>query len=303
MTLLVILHLLFASVLYKHAVCYDSQDLNSLSLQRQINELVEKMAEYKVKLDRTDHIEERLRKAEESVKKLEQSLHLANVQLKKSEKRIEQLEKELKTSKNKFLYSAKEDNQDIKKININGNSEDRQQNKNDSSNNSTKKNGLSNLQHEGIDFIKARKNRRSAHDNVAFSVYWSKCGGGTIALGDRETIPFDIVELNDGNGFDTSMHALICPLTGTYFFTTTVTAVGQKVETEIVVDGITKAVLTTGNPHGENLQSSQSALFRCKQNQRVLVRIWRGYGAVIQCDLGHFTSFSGFLLWEDTDSS
>ncbi|KAL3861224.1 hypothetical protein ACJMK2_007273 [Sinanodonta woodiana] len=302
MTLLVILHLLFASVLYKHAVCYDSQDSNYVSLQRQFNELVEKMAEYKVKLDRTDRIEDRLRKAEQSVEKLEQSLHLANVQLRKSEKRIEQLEKELKISRQDFVYSDKGENQDVENININESLED-QQNENETSRNITKKNGQANLKLKGLEFIKARKNRRSAHDNVAFSVHWSKCGGGEIALGNRETVPFDIVELNDGNGFDTSMHAFICPLTGTYFFTTTVTAWLHKVETEIVVDGITKAVLTTGNPHDENLQSSQSALFRCIQNQRVLVRIWRNYGVGIQCDVGHFTSFSGFLLWEDTDSS
>ncbi|KAL3861220.1 hypothetical protein ACJMK2_007269 [Sinanodonta woodiana] len=302
MTLLVILHLLFASVLYKHAVCYDSQDSDCFSLQRQINELVEKMAEYKVKLDRTGHIEERLHKAEENVKKLELSLHFANVQLKKSEKRIEQLEKELKISIHEFVYSDKGENQDVENININERSEDRQQNENES-NMTTTKNGQANLKLDGLELKKARKNRRLVHDNVAFSVYWSNCGAGDITLGDRETVPFDIVELNDGNGFDTSMHAFICPLTGTYFFTTTVTAWLHKVETEIVVDGVTKAVLTTGNPHDVNLQSSQSALFRCRQNQRVLVRIWSNYGVGIQCNLGHFTTFSGFLLWKDTDSS
>ncbi|KAL3861223.1 hypothetical protein ACJMK2_007272 [Sinanodonta woodiana] len=302
MTFLVILHLLFAFILYKSADGYESPDSNSNSLQGQLNELVHTMAEYKAKMDRTERMEERLRKAEQSVEKLELSLHLANVQLKNAEKRIELLEKELKTSRQDFEYSDKGENQEIEKRNIHGNGENRQQNENESSINITRKNRLSNLQLEGLELTKAPKNRGSTHDNVAFSVYWSKCGVGNIPLNGGETIPFDIVELNDGNGFDTSMHALICPLTGTYFFTTTVTAWLHKVETEIVVDGISKAVLTTGNPHDENLQSSQSALFRCRQNQRVLVRIWGNGGVGIQCDVGHFTSFSGYLLWVEFTS-
>ncbi|KAL3861222.1 hypothetical protein ACJMK2_007271 [Sinanodonta woodiana] len=209
------------------------------------------MADFKVKLDRTDHIEERLRKAEESVEKLELS----------------------------------ELGKYIENININESREDRQQIENESSINITKKNGQANLKLEGFQFIKdkdenysTRNNRRSAHDNAAFSVFWSYCDGGNIALGDRETSPFDIVELNDGNGFDTSVHAFICPLTGTYFHH---------------VDGITKAVLTTGNPHNENLECNQSALFHCRQNQRVMVMIWRGYGIGIQSDVGFFL----FVFW------
>ncbi|KAK3589552.1 hypothetical protein CHS0354_041680 [Potamilus streckersoni] len=262
------------------------------------------MAENKVKLDRTEHMEERLRKAEQGVEKLEQSLHLANAQLKKSQKRIELLEMELKKARQDFANSDKGDNQENENINIAENGDHRQQKENESSINVTKKNGQANLKLEGPEFIIAPKNRRSAHDTKAFSAYWANCSPDTH-LRDGETIPFNAFPLNHGLGFYPGINAFLCPVAGIYLFTTTVTAWQHKVEAEMVYNGIPKAYLTTGNPQDENHQSTISAIFYCGQQNLVWVRILNNHGTGIQCGNGKtpMTTFSGVLLWEDPSSS
>ncbi|KAK3603648.1 hypothetical protein CHS0354_017364 [Potamilus streckersoni] len=127
--------------------------------------------------------------------------------------------------------------------------------------------------------------------SVAFDV--TMYGFFETALAVHEILPFNVVNLNAGNGFDSSLKSFICPVTGIYFFTATFTSSNHKFEGSIVMDGVEKVIITTGNSPSTFEQSSSSVVTHCSKGQRVYV--FAHIGAIIQIS-GTFSAFSGFLI-------
>ncbi|KAK3587730.1 hypothetical protein CHS0354_042686 [Potamilus streckersoni] len=128
--------------------------------------------------------------------------------------------------------------------------------------------------------------------NVAFSV--TMATWHELTLASHELLPFDVVSVNDGNGFDSNLKSFICPVTGIYFFTATITGYIHKFECYIVIDGEEKAVISTGDgPSFE--QASSSVVSHCSKGQRVYIFTYNAATAIGYAS-GRFTVFSGFLI-------
>ncbi|KAK3603647.1 hypothetical protein CHS0354_017363 [Potamilus streckersoni] len=125
---------------------------------------------------------------------------------------------------------------------------------------------------------------------VAFAVTMSEWRESTLAV--HQLLPFNKVLINDGNGFDSNLESFVCPVTGIYFFTATITSSNHKFEGSIVIDGVEKVIITTGE--GPNFeQGSSSVVTHCSKGQRVYV--FAHIGAVGQIS-ETFSVFSGFLI-------
>ena len=113
---------------------------------------------------------------------------------------------------------------------------------------------------------------------------------------------FDQVEINVGKAYNPATGVFICPITGYYYFAHSALAsfVGGWLETEIVLDGMPKALIYCGDRRSlQNLtdydQGANSVVFRCSSGQRVWVQIYNNNGSVLFNQ--RYTQFSGFLLW------
>ncbi|XP_045177345.1 caprin-2-like [Mercenaria mercenaria] len=132
---------------------------------------------------------------------------------------------------------------------------------------------------------------------VAFSSYVSSTA---TELGKFHTIPFDHVLLNEGQSFDTTLHAFICPVDGIYMFQSSLLSnKADHIETEIVMDGSVLArMYASGDDrmyHGFD-QGFNSATVRCNKGGRVWIRVRYHNGNVVWAE--QFSTFSGYLLWE-----
>ncbi|KAL3832500.1 hypothetical protein ACJMK2_024139 [Sinanodonta woodiana] len=134
--------------------------------------------------------------------------------------------------------------------------------------------------------------------SVAFDVTMHGFYETTLAA--HEILPFNVVNLNVGNGFDSNLKSFICPVTGIYFFTAAVTRSHAKFEGSIVIDGVEKIIITTGNSASTFEQSSNSIVTQCSKGQRVYV--FAHVGALIQISQ-MFSAFSGFLITDLESSS
>ncbi|KAK3589550.1 hypothetical protein CHS0354_041676 [Potamilus streckersoni] len=134
--------------------------------------------------------------------------------------------------------------------------------------------------------------------HAAFSVYWSSCTQTNITA--DSVVGFDQVLYNEGNGFDLHSNSFMCPVTGAYQFTNVMTGYRDKVETAIVLDDITKAIVTTGGGVG---QGSNTVVVTCRKGQRVWVRAWNSFSVGSLCVSSPYSTFSGFLLWEETGNN
>ncbi|KAL3886567.1 hypothetical protein ACJMK2_026552 [Sinanodonta woodiana] len=117
-----------------------------------------------------------------------------------------------------------------------------------------------------------------------------------VSITPGRSLQFDRVDYNEGNAYDTKTGIFTCPVSGTYFFYTNILSLFQTsgVETEIVLEGQGK-----GTAHAlredNHAQGSTAAALHCNAGQRVWVQTVYGsqsYGYA-------FTSFTGFLMWQD----
>ncbi|KAL3861216.1 hypothetical protein ACJMK2_007265 [Sinanodonta woodiana] len=137
-----------------------------------------------------------------------------------------------------------------------------------------------------------------AATHAAFSVYWSSCTQTNITI--NSVVGFDQVQYNEGNGFDVHSNSFVCPVTGAYQFTNVMTGYHDQVETAIVLDDITKAIVTTGVGVG---QGSNTVVVTCRKGQRVWVRAWNSFTVGSLCVSSPYSTFSGFLLWEESGNN
>ncbi|XP_045187600.2 uncharacterized protein LOC123545333 [Mercenaria mercenaria] len=130
--------------------------------------------------------------------------------------------------------------------------------------------------------------------NVAFHSYL----GETINdLRVKQTIPFDKVILNEGNGYENNInHRFTCPVDGIYMFQSSVLSNFGAIETEIVKDGeqfVRMYAAADGQSNDQHDQGFNAGIIHCSKGQNVWVRVSQG-ASVMQYE---FTTFSGYLMW------
>ena len=153
---------------------------------------------------------------------------------------------------------------------------------------------------EGVKGQKGEMGLEPRQQKSAFSV--AKTSGQSGNIGDILT--FDMAHTNIGEDFDLSSNKFICQIPGTYVFMFTITATpsSQHPGIELVKDGvgIARAVIVETDSGGAMwLQGSQSAVLQLAAGDQVWLK-FEIYSAVkVHSDSSKYTTFSGFLLYED----
>ena len=130
-------------------------------------------------------------------------------------------------------------------------------------------------------------------ETVAFSAVLS---GPVQHLGDKQTIKFDKVLLNDGNGYEPNTGAFTSPLAGTYLFIYNFGHHGTgETWLELVKNGVSQnGAAVEGHFGSQNLQGGNAAIIHVDQGDTVWVDTWRVSDVTAQ---GIFTTFSGVFLY------
>ncbi|XP_045202210.2 caprin-2-like [Mercenaria mercenaria] len=147
----------------------------------------------------------------------------------------------------------------------------------------------SSLSHKGI------RRQIGGGYGVAFTAYMSKHASG---LGHQDTIPFDSLILNEGQGFNTNSHTFTCPVSGVYTFQTALLSQLRTIAiTEIVKEGVSlvQAHAEPGSTDGYD-QGFNSVVTTCNKGENVWVRNYKHFGTAVYS--ARYTTFTGFLLWE-----
>ncbi|XP_062615436.1 complement C1q subcomponent subunit B-like [Saccostrea cucullata] len=127
---------------------------------------------------------------------------------------------------------------------------------------------------------------------VSFSVY---IGAKVLSLGKGQTIRYDSILTNDGNGYDDRTGVFVCPVAGTYMF---VVDTLSSVETwfAIKVNKQTVAKVYTSTHIGNNWdQTSRTVIVNLKRGYHVKVE--NISSANLQVYNGGTSGFSGTLLY------
>ena len=128
---------------------------------------------------------------------------------------------------------------------------------------------------------------------VAFSAFRNSASGG---VGANQGIVFDLVQVNQGNGYHNQHGLFIAPQSGIYFFTTSLLhpSQSQPSHNSIMKNGVAVARFHAESNQWE--QTSQSIILNVNAGDEIYVRNDdynnESYNA------GLYSSFSGFLLWQ-----
>ncbi|XP_053389870.1 caprin-2-like [Mercenaria mercenaria] len=142
---------------------------------------------------------------------------------------------------------------------------------------------------------KLRNTATTSNVQIAFSSYLSS---HAYHLQPEQTIPFDEILINQGQGFDTSTSKFTCPVSGVYVFQSSVMAQRYDyVQTEIVKNGyvVVRMYAATDKSTTRFDQGFNSGITECYKGEKVWVRIVEHWGTQVRSS--RFTTFSGYLLW------
>jgi hypothetical protein len=130
-------------------------------------------------------------------------------------------------------------------------------------------------------------------ETVAFSAVMTHA---VQHLGDKQTIKFDKVLLNDGSGYVPSTGVFTAPLSGTYLFIYNFGHHGTgETWLELVKNGdVQNGAAVEGHFGGQNLQGGNAAIVRVNQGDTVWVETFQVSDVTVQ---GTFTTFSGVFLY------
>ncbi|XP_062622089.1 complement C1q-like protein 4 [Saccostrea cucullata] len=133
-----------------------------------------------------------------------------------------------------------------------------------------------------------------------YVTFYARLGKPYTTLNDRETIVFESVVTNAGQGYDGNTGIFVCPVSGFYQFASTIVSDGgtdKNLDAELMHNGQQIAHLHAtlyGNDEG-----TQIANIHCAQGERVWIRHLQGAADSRRMPAG-FSSFSGALLHADS---
>ena len=164
--------------------------------------------------------------------------------------------------------------------------------------------GLSGLNGDpGVEGMKGQKGEMGLEprrQKSAFSVAKTSTQTGNVG----DILTFDMAHTNIGEDFSLSSNKFTCQISGTYVFIFTITIRDENYNPviELVKNGIgiSRAVVMESDSSGtEWLQGSQSAVLQLAAGDQVWLQFEYNNIRKVFGDSGRYTSFSGFLLYED----
>ncbi|XP_048742655.1 complement C1q-like protein 2 [Ostrea edulis] len=127
---------------------------------------------------------------------------------------------------------------------------------------------------------------------VSFSVYVKS---KILKLGASQTVVYDGIMTNEGNGYNVRMGVFVCPVTGTYMF------IADSLSTKsnllrIVINKQTVGALQVSSVHANHpwLQNSRTVIVNAKKGDHVKVVNVGNEGTIYN---NHYSGFSGTLLY------
>ncbi|XP_061176943.1 complement C1q tumor necrosis factor-related protein 3-like [Saccostrea echinata] len=137
------------------------------------------------------------------------------------------------------------------------------------------------------------ENENCKPDNKGSIAFQSSLSSNLENLGNQQTVIFDKVTLNEGNGYDKKTGVFTAPEEGIYKFSWTILTWERKYFiSEIVHNG--KPVLfsySDGRGRTGNVTSSNSANIKMNKGDKVWIRTWGSYGKFARG--GNWSNFSG----------
>ena len=113
-----------------------------------------------------------------------------------------------------------------------------------------------------------------------------------------QVLAYNDVDVNVGNGYPSNDGIFTAPVSGVYVFTATIVSnVAEWTGLELVVNGIGKGTITSGD--GDFHQTSSTIIAQVFAGQHVYTRVITMSGCNLISHIGHGTSsFSGWHLFE-----
>ncbi|KAL3861574.1 hypothetical protein ACJMK2_007600 [Sinanodonta woodiana] len=144
----------------------------------------------------------------------------------------------------------------------------------------------------------ARTRRATLYtDRVAFSAYVKN---DISNLGANHIIHFDTVIHNEGRGFDPLLGIFTCPVSGTYYFQTTILSKEEDfIDTYIVLDDYYTAGVHSNSGGLLYGQAGNAVIMHCAEGQRVWVRTVHDQHGIKNVYGDKYSTFIGHLLWVD----
>ena len=113
-----------------------------------------------------------------------------------------------------------------------------------------------------------------------------------LTLGPSQTVVFDHVITNNGNGYSSHSGLFTAPRDGTYYFTNSFLSGSGSVHLQMMRNA---EVIGSGAGHPDNGSSgSMSATVNLKKGDAVKIRHWKGIST--QVVHAPFSMFTGFIL-------
>lgn len=137
--------------------------------------------------------------------------------------------------------------------------------------------------------------QQGAHSNLRRVAFFATASDRQSGLSDQQVIKFNKVITNVGQGYDHSSGIFTAPTDGTYNFQTTVlTDNNAEIWGFIDVNGNSNAWYNAHATNGRHASGSQNLVVALKQGDQISVR---NYGSGGMLYGGHYTTFSGYLLF------
>ena len=122
---------------------------------------------------------------------------------------------------------------------------------------------------------------------------------------DGEMITFDVVHLNAGDGYDSTLKVFNCPVSGYYLFSVTLSSADDgydnygRIDGKIVVASSTQ-VKAIATHHKDITQGTTLGIYRCEINQQVYILAGTDELNTEGVYGGEHSAFSGFLISADS---
>ncbi|ELU01292.1 hypothetical protein CAPTEDRAFT_223943 [Capitella teleta] len=141
--------------------------------------------------------------------------------------------------------------------------------------------------------------------SIAFAVHRTKSWQSVLLL---DPVPFEEIEVNQGNAFDAGTNTVVIPTSGYYYIELSVGTLPFKpLDVEMLVNGEPGNPINIGDPlasvivrssnHSHVASSGRSLVTHLQQNDVLRLRAMGSTG--IFSDLDKQTTWMGFLLYED----
>lgn len=130
---------------------------------------------------------------------------------------------------------------------------------------------------------------------VGFSVYMTALKGKHLTLGHEQTVVYDGILTNEGNGYDDRTGVFTCPVAGTYMFVVD-SAMGSRSWIHMKLNKTIVASLYRGSPQSQDpwLQISRTVVLKLKVGDHVKV-VTGGNNVLIHKET--YSGFTGTLLF------